>query len=781
MNAPQSLFYPQIKQVAVEEELDVKRLLYKFFIKYWYWYVFFAGLNIFIAYIYLKYTTPIYEVKSSLLIKEDKDKAPSPDDMLKGLKLFGSSENVANEVFILNSFSLMEGVVDQLNLGISYQWKDWIKEIPSYKNFPIVVDSFELSPLVKVSDAFRKEDGLTLQIKRNGADGFELFHDELSIGQFQFGETCTTQLGSFRFSKLQELRADSDSLMYISFKDPDLVAEKYQKDIQINLLDEEASVIELSLNEAAPIKAIEILATLVELYNTAAVEDKNEISENTLRFIEDRLVDIAKDLNNIEGNVEKYKRKNEISSTSEKDLEIILQEVSKYTESQTELEVQLNILESMDAYLGTAGQFDLIPANLSVSNIALQNLITPYNELVMKRQQLLETATNSNPLVQSCEHQLVSLRTSILHTVSNVKQDLKKKLRSVASVNIELSNKVKHVPTQERGLLEIKRQQLIKENLYIYLLKKKEETALTLAATTSNARVIDIPRVTREPIKPKNTLVYLGSLLVGLFVPFFLILGKDILQDSIQNEQDIKAITNVPIIGTICTGKKKENIVVKNNTKTAIAERFRLVRTNLQFAKKKGPQTILITSSISGEGKSFVAHNLARSFALTKKKTILVELDLRKPKMREYIGNPRKTIGVTDFIIGNNSLNEVIQNVPDEPYLDYILCGSIPFNPNELLSEPIVKDLFKQLQQEYEVVIIDTPPIGLVSDAFILNDFITNSIYLVRANITKKHILANANEMLQKDRLKNITILLNGEPAGGRYGYGGGSYGYYEN
>jgi len=336
------------------------------------------------------------------------------------------------------------------------------------------------------------------------------------------------------------------------------------------------------------------------------------------------------------------------------------------------------------------------------------------------------------------------------------------------------------VPTQERGLLEIKRQQIIKENLYLYLLKKKEETHLTLAATTSNARIIDTPRTTRKPIAPQKALIYLSSFLGGLFIPFLFVVGKDLLKDSIQDEEDIKEITKIPIIGSINKGKKNEHIVVKTNTRTAIAERFRLIRTNLQFVKRKGPQTILLTSSISGEGKTFVAINLAMSFTLLKKRTILLGMDLRKPKLQEYLEEVDKPIGMTEYILGDNTLEEVIQCVKEQPDLDYILSGAVPFNPNELLSEPIVSELFERLQKEYEVIIIDAPPVGLVSDAFLLNEFITNTIYVVRVNVTKKQMVINASEMLKKARLKNASILLNGVNEKGRYGYGG-SYGYYEN
>ena len=779
MNAPQTLFYPEVVHTT-EEGLDVRKLLYKYIFKYWYLYILFSGLMVASAYCYIKYVNPLYEVKSRLLIKEDKNKSSSPEDMLQGLKLFGTSENVTNEIYILSSVSLMERVVKNLNLGVTYYWQDWIKTIPSYKNFPIVVDSFTLAPLVTSSEDYRLKKGLVFKVIPLSSEEFELIYKEESLGPFQFGENFITPFGVFQFNKLQDLDLNTDTMMYVTFRDPKLLTEVYLKDLRIGLVDKQASVIELSLQEVAPIRAVEILNTLVELYNVGTIEDKNKVSENTLKFIEERLIGITKDLMAVESNVEQYKRKNEISSASEKDLEIVLKKVSEYTESQTELEVQLNILESIDTYLDITGSFDLIPANLSVSAIVLKDLVIPYNELVLKRQRLLETATSTNPLVQSIEQQLLSLRTSISDTVTNIKQDLRKKITSIASLNKELMARVKRVPTQERGLLEIKRQQIIKENLYLYLLKKKEETHLTLAATTSNARIIDTPRTTRKPIAPQKALIYLSSFLGGLFIPFLFVVGKDLLQDSIQDEEDIKEITKIPIIGSINKGKKNEHIVVKTNTRTAIAERFRLIRTNLQFVKRKGPQTILLTSSISGEGKTFVAINLAMSFTLLKKRTILLGMDLRKPKLQEYLEEVDKPIGMTEYILGDNTLEEVIQCVKEQPDLDYILSGAVPFNPNELLSEPIVSELFERLQKEYEVIIIDAPPVGLVSDAFLLNEFITNTIYVVRVNVTKKQMVINASEMLKKARLKNASILLNGVNEKGRYGYGG-SYGYYEN
>lgn len=770
MTPPSQIYYPTVN-APKEEEISIISLLKKYIFNYWYLYLLCAGLCVGLAKYYLQFVNPVYVVKSRLLIKEDKDKAGSPEDMLKGLNLFGASENVLNEIHIISSVNLMEQVVAKLNLEVDYFWKEGYKITPTYHEFPVRLTSYELAPAILNSDAYRLRSGWKMECKYLGENRFELLHDEQSIGEYNFDVPFTTPFGKFEITKVHPIDISSEAMLFISIQDPSGVAEGYVKEMRVNLVEEEASIIELSMKEEVPQKAKEILGTLVEIYNQAAIEDKNKVSENTLNFVEERLGGISQELASVERKVERYKRKNSISSTSEKDIEIILMEVSKFTESQTGLEVQLDIIQAMESNFNHKGGFELIPANLSVSSAVLKDMISPYNQLVLKRQQLLETATSTNPLVKTTEQQLISMRNTIQHTIKNITQDIQNELSSIGSLNKGLMNKIKKIPTQERGLLEIKRQQLVKENLYIFLLKKKEETALTLAASTSNARVIDTPRISRKPVSPRKALVLLGSLLGGMFLPFLFVAGKDILKDSIENEEDIKAITDTPIIGNITKSKSNEPIVIKENSRTSTAEHFRLIRTNLQMTKKKGTQTVLVTSSISGEGKTFVAMNLAMSFAITRQKTILIGMDLRKPEMQKYINEPSNSKGVTDYILGNASIEEITQQHTLNPKLNYITCGTVPFNPNELLSEPIVADLFAQLQKEYDVIIIDTPPIGIVSDALLLTEFTTNTLYIVRAKVTKQQMLFKANELLKKRRLRNPCILLNGTNKTKSYGY----------
>lgn len=786
MQSPKALFSGNGKQV-MEEEVNVKEFIDKYFIYHWYLYVIFIGLGCMAAYAYLVYSAPTYIVESSLLIKEDKNESFAPGDkLLKDLNLFGASENVANEIQIINSFSMVNQVVKDLNLAVQFDYQYWIKTIPAYKNFPILLDTFALSNYALNSADYQESSGIDFEIKPIDYQRFELINAGNNLGEYQFEELITNDFGTFRFLVKPPLNFESDSTMHIRFYSPEIITKNYLEQLSVELMDMEATIIQLKLKETIPQRGVDILNHLTEIYNHQTIEDKNKITRNSFNFIEERLEIISKELTVVEGNVEKYKKKNSISSENVNDLNIALQGVSKFTEEQTSLEVQLSILESMGSFLGKPNEFDLIPANLSVANEALTSSIQTYNQLVLKRQKLLETAQPSNPLIVSAEQQLKSFESIIQSTIHNIKRDFRKKLASVKGLNDELTGKLRKAPTQERGLLEIKRQQLVKENLYVFLLQKREEAALSLIATTANSKIIDFPRFERKAVAPKKLLVYIGGLLAGVCFPFMLLIGKDVFQSTILTEEDIKDLTNATIIGGINQTKKNTYIAVERNSRTAIAERFRLIRTNFQFiGKKNRQQTILVTSSISGEGKTFIALNLAMSFALTKQKTILLGMDLRKPKMETYLGRKHGGAGIPEFILGKNKLPEVIRTSVDEPNLDFIPCGKTPFNPQELLLEESVKELFTQLKKIYDVIIIDTPPVGLVSDAILLNDYVSDTLYVVRAGVTEKQMLENANGLFLQKKLKNCSIVFNGVNMKRGYGYKrygyGGKYGYYEN
>lgn len=784
MSKTQTIEKTQARNIrAKDDDLNLRDFVNKYFISLWYLYFLFAIVGIALAYLYAKSLTPVYEVKSRLLIKADEKYSVSSERMvLEGLNLLGPSENVVNEIQILSSYYLMRQVVDRLGLEIDYSWKTWIATIPAFQEFPVLVDTFSLSPLFVGSEDYR-EGSMTATIKPINYSQFELyFKKDQELGPFRFGELIDNEYGKFRFSLRNPTNIMAqDSTIQVAFRNPNVLTENYLKSLQVGLINKEGSLLELSITDVLPERGKEVLQTLVEIYNDATIADKNEISKTSLQFVNQRLNVIKSELNFIEGNLQRFKQNNRISADVSSAVDVFQQEMSKYTEDQKNLEVEMGILESMSNYLSTAKDYSLIPTNLTVSNTALNSLIDSYNKLIFERQQLLETAQASNPIVLANEQQLSGLKTTIVNSIVNSKSDLEKKLSMVQNLSEDLSIQLRQMPSQERGLVEIKRQQVIKEDLYLYLLKKKEETALALIATnTPNSRVVDVPRASIDPIKPKKSLIYLGGLMGGLFLPFLFVIVKDFLEDSIKTEQDVKMVTSFPIIGRINKAKAKGEIVVKKNSRTAIAERFRLVRTNLLFLRKKEQKVIMVTSGVGGEGKSFVTANLAMSFALTNYKTVVIGMDLRKPTLGNYFGVNEKAYGVSEYLEDKANLADIIQETDYSPYLVVIRSGAIPLNPNELLSGSRVGVLFERLQKEFDVIIIDTPPICLVSDALVLNEYVTNTLYVVRSGITKKHVLEESNEIMQQNQLNNVSIILNGLPKTKKYGYTG-SYGYYNN
>ena len=782
MTVPPNIFATDRK--ILEEETDIPKLVNKYLFSYWYFYVLSALVGLGLSYLYLQTVTPIYEINSSLLIKTDNsgNSLSAEDIILQSTGLIGTTENVANEMEILSSFGLMEQVVKELALQVDCQWENWAASIPSYNNFSIAVDSFQLSPDFMQSEKYKLGGSLQYQINPINRGRFELLKKEVSIGEFNFGEIFTTEDGIFQFSNVGAVETIQDSTFHIAFQNPEAVADQYQTKLLVELPDNrKATTLQLSLEDPIPSRGVDILTTLIHIYNTTTIEEKNLISRTTLEFINERLRVIKQELSTVETSVEQFKKANDITAEAVSSIDIVINEQNRYIKEQTSLSVELSILESMDAYLAENELFTLIPANLAVSQSSMSNLIAEYNGLILKRQQLLETAKSSNPIVKSSEQQLVSLRNTIRYTIKNLQKDMQTRLASIESLSNELTTRLKKVPTQEKGLLEIKRQQVIKENLYLYLLEKREETALSLIATSPNARIINHPRSSWKPVSPENSKIMLGGLFGGLFFPFFLIIIRDIFRDTIQSEEEVKDLTKTPILGTINQSKDKNYIVVQANKRTAIAERFRLVRTNLQFSIKNKAQTILLTSSISQEGKSFIALNLAMSYALTKKKTILLGLDLRKPKMKTYIGNKEGTsMGISNYLVGAAEVKDIIQASEHNDYLDFITSGPIPFNPHELLTDKKIGQLLQDLKNKYDVIILDTPPVGLVSDALLLNEYITTSIYVTRIGRTKKFMLQQANELFQSGKLKNPSIIINGVKMAKRYGYAGYGYGYGE-
>lgn len=766
-----------ISQTPLQEDtsLDLKKYVFKY-LRYWYWFAVSMLLTLLVVFLIVRYTVPEYLVQSALLIKDNRNASElSEESILADLGLGGASKNLLNEIQILKSRTLMQEVIEALNLEVIYFEEGRVRNSELYPHYPVYADSFQLEP-----KAYKEQ----IRIEIVDSTRFLCSWDGANEQERRFGEWFSADsYGAYRIRYNQNSPPEKGDAYYIKFNNSESLAMSYQNRLSIRPAVEKSTVLQLNHTTPVPDKGKAMLNKLVEVYQKAAIEDKNTVARNTLDFIDERLALLTQELNQVEGNVENYKRQNEIATEIGSDLSYIFEELARYETQAADLETQLSIVKSLEVYLQKPeNDFALIPSNLVLSNIDLSLLIGQYNNRVLERRRLLQNAGTDNPVVAGLEPELVQLRENIRTTIRQIENGLLSSLEKVRTKNQGLNARLRSVPQKERELLEIKRQQFIKENLYLYLLQKQEETALSLAVTVSNSRVVESPMTMPNPVKPNKKFYYVFGVLLGLFIPFAFITLHDFFSDSLKTEEDVKKMTHAPILGSIAYSKQKDTIVVQSDSRSAIAEMFRLLRANLQFFKTSDQTpSILITSSTSGEGKTFIAVNLGLSIALSGKKTILLGLDLRKPKLRKYLDAPQSSPGLTTYLVNEATLDEIIVPSERHPLLYYISSGPVPPNPSELLMHNKMDELFDRLKQEFDYILIDTPPVGLVSDAFLLNKYSTNTIYTVRFGLSRKNMLKVLEDIYQNKKLRRPVIVLNGAKRSNWYGYGyyrGGAYGY---
>lgn len=751
------------------QEIDYKGLAKRYFWDRWYWYVvgflLFAGLS----YFYVGLLEPTYEIKSKILITENEKDYSSPEDWIKrALDGTSVSDNVFNEIQLLSSFALLHQVVNLLNLDIHYYWQDGLASREGYREFPIQVGGYKLA-----SDAFY---GLSFQVVPIDGQSFKLIgEEEKEIGIYPFGENFTNQFGTFCFESNGPLPFGSERTMHVEFIDPGVVTENYLKNLKVQFSDIKSTTLELVLEDPIPQRGEDILDNAIIKYNELKNFENNRIARNTLQFIDERLVSIGQELRAVERRVESFKLNNNIASETTTDLQIVMEDMSTLDKERNTIEVQLNTLESLRQSINPSGEdFNLIAVNQNSTNMQIQEIVQPYNDLVLERRQLLLTSQPSNPLVKSTNLKLISLRTSILSAITSLQSDLRFQLNRLNGQYDKSAARLRSVPTNERNLLDKTREQGIIEGLYTYLLEKREETALSLIGISSNSIVIDPPRSSSKVVAPKKLRYYFAGSLGGLVIPFLLISVMEMFSDTIQSEDDVKEILpQQSVVGLINQDKSIKKKIVMGKNRTLISDRFRSLRTNLQFLADEDSRCILVTSSVSNEGKTFIATNLAVNFAIAEEKTIIVDFDLRNPNVARYMGEEyNKEIGLSNLFTGEtDNVADIIQDTKVSN-LQFITRGPIPDYPNELaVPEDRLNLLFAYLKEHYDTIIVDTSPIGIITDAILLNKHIDYSLYTVRVGITNKEMLEKARENFDQNLLVNPVLVLNGLKKGEVYGY----------
>ncbi len=762
---------------TIEEQQDdrfsIREQIDKYLI-YWHWFAAGALVALIIAFLYLRYyTTPNYRAVSTILVKDDKKggiaselAAFSDIGMLTGVK-----SNVDNEVEVLKSRTLVENVVGRLDLNIHYIAEGRVKSTNLYKKAPV-----EVVFLNKKANFYKK--GFNFLIESHSDNKLVIYEEEKKLGEYAFGNTIKSAAGDFIVkNNLKPNNGDSVKPFSIRVKIEPLarVTESIKSRLMVNALSKNTSVIELSLTDPVKEMAEDFLNALVRMYNEDAIADKNFISENTSRFISQRLELITQELDGVEKNVEGYKKENKITDIAS-EAGLFLENASQYEKNVIETETQMKVVASMKDFLKNSKKGDLIPSNLS-SDATATGSIDEFNKMVLERNRILKSSTPNNPVIIALDEKIEALKISVNESLSRMQSALTIKKRDLDRQEGLLGGRISRIPTQEREFRVLQRQQQIKESLYLYLLQKREETAISLAVTAPNAKVIDAAKASDVPVSPKKNLIYLGALFMGLLIPFGIVYLRDLLDTKVKSRQDIEAKIKAPFLGDV-PQSLSANELITTTSRSSAAEALRIAKTNLEFMLNHVPEgqakTIFLTSTFPKEGKTFITANIAATIALSGKKVLLVGLDIRNPRLDEYIQIPSK--GLTNYLSSkDDDINDYIikHNGFEEFYV--LPSGVIPPNPAELLMSKKVNTLFEQLKKEYDYIVVDTAPVSLVTDTLLVAHLADVFIYVVRANYLDKRMLSVPQTIYREKKLPNMCLLLNDTDTTKGYGYG---YGY---
>lgn len=764
---------PQV--LSENSQSNIKDVIFKY-LSYWKWFCLSGIVGLTLGYVYLRYQIPVYEVNASILIKDDKKGGTITDELtaFEDLGIFKNNKNIDNEIEILKSRSLMTLVVKELKLNVQYF---------SYGR-PIAHERFLNSPFL--ASYFLKDSTVDAIgnwiIYPESKEKFVLRDGKSKtvVGNFRFGDAIEMPFGKLVITTTKFL---TESYLKKDFRiiiNPvNKIVDVYINAIKVTPVNKNSNAIKITLRDAQPERAAAVVDNLIKQHNLDAIADKNQVSLNTYNFISDRIEYIAKELNEVEGTAEEYKKRNKLIDIRT-DGTVFLETGSETEKQLLETNTQKQVADFMVDYIQKHQDLvSLIPTNLGISDLSLSGQISEYNVQVLERTRLLKYSGEKNPVISNLENQIISLRTAIGDGLRNYQNSLRIKIEELNKKDTEIDSKISTVPKHEREYRIIQRQQQIKEALYLYLLQKREETNIALAVTVANAKVIDYAYSNGKVVAPKKQIIYLVSLLLGLLFPALLIYLMDLLDTKVHSKKDIDLI-KLPYIGDIPQSDSKKTVVVSKGDNSSIAEAFRLLRTNLDFVlgrnNEKG-KTIFITSTLGKEGKSFIALNLAASIAQSGKKVILLGMDFRAPKILKYLELPERE-GLTNFISDKDSqLKNYIFQTKSIENLDIIASGTIPPNPAELLMNDRVKELFELVKTEYDYIIVDTAPVGMVTDTLIISPYADAFLFVVRANVLERRQLTIAENCYKEKRLPNMTVLLNGTDTKNGYGYGYG-YGY---
>ena len=772
-----------------EEQVNIQELLFRYLI-HWPWFVVSIIICIACAWGYLRLTTPIYNITATVLIKDEKKGGgANMSSELEKMGLDGfvsSSNNVDNEIEVLRSKSLAREVVNNLGLFVTYMDEDEFPSKELYHTSPVLVslthqEADKLPGRMEINMILQPTGALGVQITVGEKEYRKQFDklpavfptDEGTVAFFANNDTLSAV-------RPENITKERHITAFINR--PFSVSKGYVNSLSIAPTSKTTSVVVISLENTNTRRGRDYINKLLEMYNINANNDKNEVAQKTAEFIDERIGIISKELGSTEQDLENFKRSAGITDLSS-EAQIALTGNAEYEKKRVENQTQINLVMDLQRYM-KGNEYEVLPSNIGLQDAASAGAIDRYNQMLVEKKRLLRTSTENNPTIINLDTSIRAMRTNVQATLDATLKGLQITKEDLAREASRYSRRINDAPTQERQFVSIARQQEIKSGLYLMLLQKREENAITLAATANNAKIIDEALADDNPISPKKTIVYLVALVLGVGLPVGVIYLIGLTKFKIEGRADVEKLTSLPVVGDIpLADEKTGSIAVFENQNNLMSETFRNVRTNLQFMLENGKNVILVTSTISGEGKSFISANLAISLSLLGKKVVIVGLDIRKPGLNKVFNIPKKEHGITQYLTNTTAnLMDFVQPSDINKNLFILPGGTVPPNPTELLARGGLEKAIETLKANFDYVILDTAPVGMVTDTLLIGRVADLSVYVCRADYTHKAEFTLINELAENNKLPNLCIAVNGLDLNSRkygYYYGYGKYGKY--
>lgn len=785
---------------AVEEEQNggfSLKDIWNIVLMRWPWIILGVVICLGCAYIYLRYQTPTYSASAKILVKDDggvNKKSNSNMMNLSEMGIISTTDGFDNELEILSSTTVSNAVVKALNLNIRYFTQGRFKEVELYKKSPICVSMSD-------DDMEALNTSIKLEITPNGK-GYHVttaiattnpkspFIKETEIKGLP--TTLDTPAGKLYFTRDASV-AKFEHKIFVTIAPIKTVGRAYARSLNAQASSKTTTVALLGMVDTQPERAVDYLTQLLESYNEDANQDKNEVATKTKEFINERIEAIGVELNTTEKDLETFKKQNDLINLTN-DATTALASTTSYQKEQVENQTQITLVKSLNEYVNNpANDGEVIPANLGIKDALVNAQITKYNESLLQYKRLTKSGAENNPAITRLAEEVNELHAAVAQSLRNIYSDLQVQKRSIDSQYRLFSNKISNTPTQERILNDIGRQQEIKAGLYLTLLQKREENLISLASTATKAKWLDEPQVGGQ-VSPKSKMIWLIALLLGVCIPIGIFYLLELLRYKIEGRTDVEKLTRIPLIADIPFAHmpkgEERSVVVAENSNNTMEESFRGLRTNMRFVMGADQKVILCTSTIPGEGKTFVCTNLAMSYALLGKKVLVVGLDIRKPQLVRLFKLPADKHGITTFLADENASYDVldaqIHHGVINQNLDVLPAGIIPPNPGELISRARLDEAISHLRTKYDIILLDTPPVGLVSDTLELGRVADVTLYVCRADYSPKANFSLVNSIKEDQKLPKISLVLNGvdlkkKKYGYYYGYGKyGKYGYHK-